>query len=78
MVKEREALVARIYNTLATVKTKDAELMRILDDPDTHFTILPEGAMKYADFMHRIGTLKNEPTNWRDLFFSDIADWPGS
>jgi NitT/TauT family transport system substrate-binding protein len=78
MVKEREALAAPIYNPLATVKTKDAELMRILDDPDTHFTIVPEGAMKYADFMHRIGTLKNEPTNWRDLFFSDIADRPGS
>jgi NitT/TauT family transport system substrate-binding protein len=47
-------------------------------DPDTHFTIVPEGAMKYAAFMHRVGTLKNEPASWKDLFFSDIADRPGS
>jgi NitT/TauT family transport system substrate-binding protein len=69
---------ARIYNELATVKTKDAELLRILDDPDTHFTIVPEGAMKYAEFMHRTGSLKNNPGNWKDLFFSDIAGRPGS
>ena len=69
---------ARMYNEFATVKTKDAELMRILDDPDTHFTIVPEGAMKYAEFMHLIGTLKNQPASWKDLFFSDIADRPGS
>ena len=69
---------ARLYNTLATVKTKDADLMRILDDPDTHFTIVPEGAMKYATFMHRIGTMKNAPASWRDLFVPDIADRPGS
>ena len=73
---KREA--ARIYNELATVKTKEAELMRILDDPDTHFTIAPEGAMKYAQFMHRIGSLRNEPASWKGLFFSDIADRPGS
>jgi len=73
---KREA--ARIYNELATVKTKEAELMRILDDPDTHFTIAPEGAMKYAQFMHRIGSLRNEPASWKGLFFVDIADRPGS
>ena len=77
-VAGHKAAAARMYNELATVKTKDAELMRILDDPDTHFTIVPEGAMKYALFMARIGTLKNEPASWRDIFFPDIADRPGS
>jgi NitT/TauT family transport system substrate-binding protein len=77
-VAGHKADAARMYNELATVKTKDAELMRILDDPDTHFTVVPEGAMKYAQFMHRIGTLKSEPASWQDLFFPDIADRPGS
>jgi NitT/TauT family transport system substrate-binding protein len=77
-VAGHKAEAAHIYNTLATVKSKDEEIMRILDDPDTHFTIVPEGAMKYAAFMHRIGSLKNNPSDWKDLFFADIADRPGS
>jgi NitT/TauT family transport system substrate-binding protein len=69
---------ARMYNGLATVKTKEDDLMRILNDPDTHFTIVPEGITKYAAFMHSIGTLKNNPESWKDLFFADIHDRPGS
>ncbi len=69
---------ARIYNELAAVKTKEDELMRMLDDPDTHYSIAPEGAMKYADFLHRIGTLRNKPAGWKELFFPPVHDRPGS
>jgi len=34
--------------------------------------------MKYAEFMHRIGTLKNLPASWKDLFFPEIHGVPGS
>jgi NitT/TauT family transport system substrate-binding protein len=34
--------------------------------------------MKYADFMHEIGSLKQHPTTWKDLFFPEIQDSPGS
>lgn len=73
---KREA--ARIYNELASVKTKEEDLVRMLDDPETHFTIAPEGAMKYAEFLHRIGTLRNRPEGWKNLFFAPVHDRPGS
>jgi NitT/TauT family transport system substrate-binding protein len=73
---KREAV--RIYNAFATVKAKEDDLMRMLDDPDTHYTIVPEGVMKYAEFMLGIGTLKHAPAGWAELFFSDIHDRPGS
>jgi len=45
------------------------ELAEMLDDKDTKYTTMPEGVMKYADFMNSIGTLKNKPASLDDLFF---------
>ncbi len=69
---------ARIYIELATTKPKLEDMMRMLNDPDTHYGIAPEGAMKYAEFMHRIGTMKAKPTSWKEFFFSGLHDRLGS
>jgi NitT/TauT family transport system substrate-binding protein len=69
---------ARAYVELAKVRTSEGEIMRILDDPDTHFTVDPEGVMKYADFMQRAGTIKGKPGSWKELFVAGIHDRPGS
>jgi len=34
--------------------------------------------MKYAEFMHDSGSLKNRPASWKDLFFPEIHGAPGS
>jgi NitT/TauT family transport system substrate-binding protein len=73
---KREA--ARAYLSLAKVKTGEDEMMRMLEDPETHYSVAPQGTMKYAAFMHDIGTLKAEPKSWKDLFFPLIHDAPGS
>lgn len=69
---------ARIYRELASVKATEAELMRILDDPDSRYSIVPDGVMAYADFMHRAGTLRARPPSWRELFIPEIHQLPGS
>jgi NitT/TauT family transport system substrate-binding protein len=38
----------------------------------------PEKAMKFADFMHSVGTLKEAPKSWKDLFFPEVHDLNGS
>ena len=73
---KREA--ARIYIDLAQVKASEDEMLRMLDDPDTHFSAAPNGAMTYASFMADIGTLKARPVDWKDLFFPPVHDRPGS
>lgn len=45
------------------------ELVAILDDPGTKYTLRPENVLKYAAFMSEIGSLKNKPTSIPDLFF---------
>lgn len=54
------------------------ELVAILDDKDIKYTTSPENLMKYADFMHSIGTLKNKPANWKEMFFEQGHDQEGS
>jgi NitT/TauT family transport system substrate-binding protein len=51
---------------------------QILKDPDNVFTTVPQGTMKYADFMTRIGAIKEKAASWKDYYFPEIHDRPGS
>jgi NitT/TauT family transport system substrate-binding protein len=54
------------------------ELLEVIDDPAVKFTTTPENVMKYAEFMHRIGTIETLPASWQELFFQEIHGAPGS
>jgi NitT/TauT family transport system substrate-binding protein len=54
------------------------EIVEVLSDPHVKFTTTPENVLKYADFMHSIGSIKNRPASWKDMFFPDIQGAPGS
>ena len=54
------------------------ELLEVVDDPAVKFTTTPENVMKYAGFMHGIGTIENLPASWQELFFPEIHQTPGS
>jgi NitT/TauT family transport system substrate-binding protein len=45
------------------------ELVAIVDDPSTKYTLKPENVLKYGIFMNEIGSLKNKPASISDLFF---------
>ena len=36
------------------------------------WTMVPESTVKYAEFMHSVGTIKMKPADWKDLFFPEI------
>ncbi len=42
------------------------------------WTMAPENTMRYADFMHAVGSIKVKPANWQDLFFPEVHGLPGS
>ena len=54
------------------------DLMAVLDDPDIRFTTSPENLMTYANFMADVGSIKNRPQRWQDMFFPDIHAVPGN
>jgi NitT/TauT family transport system substrate-binding protein len=55
-----------------------SEIVEALNDPHVKFTSTPENVMKYASFMHAVGSIKNEPSSWKDLFLPEIQGAPGS
>ena len=69
---------AEVYVKEGGGKQAAEAILKIMDDPQIKYTMAPENVLPYAQFMFRIGTLKNEPKSWKDLFFPDIHDLPGS
>ena len=49
----------------------------MISDKDYAFTLLPEKVFKTAVFMGKVGTLKDPPAKWQELFFPDIHSLPG-
>ena len=54
------------------------DLMEILNDADVRFTTSPESVMTYANFMADVGSIKQRPANWQEMFFPDIHGVPGN
>jgi len=55
-----------------------ADILAMLNDPKIVFTTTPQNIMKYADFMFKIGSIKVKPASWKDLFFPNVHNQPGS
>jgi len=55
-----------------------AFIQSIVEDPDITFTTTPLNTMKFAEFMHSIDVLKNKPESFKDYYFEDVHDLPGS
>ena len=49
------------------------DLLTILRNPVTKYTVMPENVLTYAHFMHEIGSLKSDPASLGALFFDDPA-----
>ena len=54
------------------------KVAQIASGKQVRWTMVPEGTMKYADFMHAVGSIKVAPTSWKDLFFPELHGLPGS
>lgn len=50
----------------------------VISGPQVHWTMAPLNTMKFATFMHSVGSLKEAPKSWKDLFFPEIHDEKGS
>lgn len=54
------------------------KVAEIASGPQVKWTMTPQNSMKFADFMHSVGTIKEKPADWKELFFPEIHDLPGS
>ncbi|WP_114857463.1 ABC transporter substrate-binding protein [Azospirillum brasilense] len=78
VINADHAKAADIYLAQNRGDLDKAFVVSILDDPDNRFTVAPAGVGAFADFMHKVGAMKNKPASWKDLFFEDLHGETGS
>lgn len=69
---------ARVYIAEAHSKLAPELIYKIITDPQDEFTTTPKNIMKYARFMHQTGSIDRLPKSWKQVFFPNVRDEPGS
>lgn len=54
------------------------KVAEVAGGPQVRWTMVPEHAIKYAEFMHATGSIKVKPADWKELFFPEAHALPGS
>ncbi len=54
------------------------EVAKMISDPDNAWSTTPQNAMRYVEFMHKVGTLKKLPGDWKELFMPEAQALAGS
>jgi NitT/TauT family transport system substrate-binding protein len=78
LINKDKHWAAEAYLRMSKDKASLQEIEDMLNDPAIVFTTTPQNVMKYVDFMAKIGSIKTRPGSWKDLFFSNVQNLPGS
>ena len=69
----------QLYMDVTSTKPDQFALMyKMVTDPRVEFTTVPNGLMKFAEFMNQVGTLSRKPASWQELSFPEVAAKAGS
>lgn len=69
---------ADIYIRVNQAKTDRNLLLSVIRNPQVQFKVAPQNTFALAQFMYRVGAIRNEPKSWKDYFFDDPATAAGS
>jgi NitT/TauT family transport system substrate-binding protein len=75
--KDKRA-AAETYRRMTGTKEGVDDIYAMIAAPDVEMTFTPHQTMKMANFMAEIGRLKTAPKDWKDLFFDNVHNLPGS
>ena len=79
IIKRDPHLATQIYIAREPQKRDAAWIEAMITNPkQITFSSTPRGTKDHADFMHAIGTLKNQPESWKDLFWENETEKDGS
>ena len=79
LIQDNPGQAAEIYASMrkdAGVSVED--LADMIGDPDLGYATAPAGVKHLADFLQQTGRLKHQANSWKDLFFTDAQNLPGS
>lgn len=69
---------ADTYIRVTGAKISREALLKIIDNERFQFSVTPTNTYPLAEFLYRVGAIKNKPASWQDYFFEDAAIGQGS
>jgi NitT/TauT family transport system substrate-binding protein len=78
LINRDPVAAAKIYQLQSGSSMSVEEIVEIINDPLIEYTITPKSVMKVAQFMRKTGAIESLPGDWRDLFFANLHNEPGS
>ena len=78
-IKNNTPEAVAIYREVTKDKMSAEEILEMLKQPGMmDWIAAPQGTMKFATHLHKVGTLKTMPTAWTDYYLPITADLPGN
>ncbi|MBM3573986.1 MAG: ABC transporter substrate-binding protein [Alphaproteobacteria bacterium] len=78
IAKNRRA-AAELYVRFEKSKLSPDAVHKMLEQVEKlNYTSTPNKMMLHAEFMHKIGSIRNLPESWKDMFWENVHDRPGS
>lgn len=78
MINRDKRAAAETYLRMSKDKDSVDDILAMLNDPQIVITTTPQNVMKYVTFMLKIGAIKTKADSWKDLFFPNVHNLPGS
>jgi NitT/TauT family transport system substrate-binding protein len=79
IIRRDPHLATQIYFAREPQKREPAWIEGMISNPKLiTYSSTPRGTKEHADFMYQIGTLKNKPESWKDLFWENEWEKDGS
>jgi NitT/TauT family transport system substrate-binding protein len=75
--KEPKA-AAELYAKAEKSPLSLAEIEALIREKDNVFTLAPQRTEKFAEFLYRNKLIDHQAASWKDLFFPEIQNLPGS
>lgn len=80
MIKADPRTALEAYKTVSGDQTSIDDLMAMMNEPHMldEFRTDPQGTMKFAEHLFKVGTLKTMPSAWTDYYLPESADLNGN
>jgi NitT/TauT family transport system substrate-binding protein len=77
-VNANKRAAAELYLRVSKDKSSVEDVLKIVEAPDTSYTLEPKGLMPVVEFMKKTGAIKVAPASWKDMFFPEAHSMSGS
>lgn len=79
LIRQDTRQAVEIYREVTGDKTSVEDLLGYLREPGMmEFNLQPQGTMRFAEHLARIGTLRTKPKAWTDYYLPVAHDLSGS